>query len=166
MKSTMKPLLLEQFTVCYNENGWFVALENALEGLSAEDALWKKGELDHSIWELVVHLRYWNERWLQRFFGGIVEDSKKTIDATFRGENGGAEEWEKLKNELFQVFAEWKIALETADETKFGEQISDDYEEPWSVPIAHQNIHNAYHIGQIVVIRKIQGSWNAKRGVS
>ncbi|CAN5398056.1 DinB family protein [soil metagenome] len=162
----MKEILLEQFTVTFDENGWFVALKNALDGLSVEDALWKEGELDHSIWELVVHLRYWNERWLRRFSGGEVGESKETIDATFRGESGGAEEWEKLKDELFQVFADWKRAIETVDEAKFSEQVSDDYDEPWSVPIAHQNIHNAYHIGQIVVIRKIQGSWNAKQGVS
>lgn len=163
---TIKKILLEQFTVTYEENGWFVALKNALEGLSVEEALWKEGELDHSIWELVVHLRYWNERWLRRFFGGEVGESKETIDATFRGESGGAEEWKKLKDELFKVFADWKRAIETADEAKFGELVSAEYDEPWSVPIAHQNIHNAYHIGQIVVIRKIQGSWNAERGVS
>lgn len=62
-----KEILLEQFTACYEENGWFATLENALHGLSAEDALWKKGGVDHSIWELVEHLRYQNERWLKRF---------------------------------------------------------------------------------------------------
>lgn len=163
---TAKQILLEQFTACYDENGWFVALENALDGLSAEDALWKEGGLDHSIRELVEHLRYWNGRWLKRFFGSAVEDSKETIDATFRVANGGEIEWENLKGELFQIFAEWKRALETADEAKFGDQVSAEYKEPWSVPIAHQNIHNAYHIGQIVIVRKLQGSWNAKQGVS
>ena len=166
MYMTKKEILLEQFNSCYDENGWFVALKNALDGLNVKDALWKDGKLDHSIWELAVHLRYWNERWLKRFFGGEVEESKETIDATFRSESGGAEEWEKLKNELFQVFAEWKRAIETADEAKFDEQVSADYENSWSVPLAHQNIHNAYHIGQIVAIRKMQGSWNSKRGVA
>lgn len=166
MDMTKKEILLEQFNSCYDENGWFVALKNALDGLNVKEALWKEGELDHSIWELAVHLRYWNGRWLQKFSGGTVEESKESVDATFRSETGGAEEWENLKNELFQVFADWKHAIETADEAKFDEQATADYEEPWSVPIAHQNIHNAYHIGQIVVIRKIQGSWNPTRGVA
>jgi uncharacterized damage-inducible protein DinB len=163
---TTKELLLEQFKTCYDENGWFVALKNALDGLSAEAALWKDGGLDHSIWELAAHLLYWNKRWVQRFLGGAVEASKETIDATFRGESGGAAEWENLKSELFRVFDEWKQALETADEEKFGEQVSANYHEPWSVPLALQNTHNAYHIGQIVVIRKFQKNWNASKGVS
>jgi uncharacterized damage-inducible protein DinB len=163
---TTKELLLEQFNSCYYENGWFVALENALAGLTAEQALWKEGELDHSIWELVIHLHYWNNRWLNRFSGGEVAASKETIDETFRGAGADEEAWESAKNELFQVFADWKHILETIDEAKLREEVSAEYDSPWSAPLAHQNIHNAYHIGQIVVIRKIQGSWNSAKGVS
>ena len=36
---TTKVLLLEHFTVAYDENGWFVALENALHNLTAEQAV-------------------------------------------------------------------------------------------------------------------------------
>jgi len=36
----------------------------------------------------------------------------------------------------------------------------------WSLLISHVNIHNAHHGGQIVVIRKLQGSWDAGKGVS
>lgn len=162
---TTKEILLEQFTVSYEENGWFVALKNALDGLSADEALWKEGGLDHSIWELVEHLRYWNERWLKRFRGETVGESKETIDATFRGESGGEAEWENLKRELFRVLDEWKKMLAAADEAKFGEQVSANYKEPWALPIAHQNIHNAYHVGQIVAVRKFRGSWNAAKGV-
>ena len=35
---TTKETLLEQFTACYDENGWFVALKNALENLTADEA--------------------------------------------------------------------------------------------------------------------------------
>jgi hypothetical protein len=134
--------------------------------LSVGKALWKEGNLDHSIWEIVIHLHYWNRRWIQRYFEGVVEDSKETIDATFRGSGAGEEEWQTIKTDLLQVFSEWKHALETIDETKLNEKVSDEYEAPWSVPIANMNIHNAYHIGQIVLIRKLQGSWNSNQGVS
>ena len=36
-----KEILLEQFTACYDENGWFVALKNALHNLTVEQASWK-----------------------------------------------------------------------------------------------------------------------------
>jgi len=31
--------------------------------------------------------------------------------------------------------------------------------------IAHIGTHNAYHIGQIIYIRREQGSWNPEKGV-
>jgi len=33
---TAKGMLLEQFNACYDEHGWFVALKNAVENLTAE----------------------------------------------------------------------------------------------------------------------------------
>lgn len=33
---TTKELLLKQFTACYEENGWFVALKNVVKDLTAE----------------------------------------------------------------------------------------------------------------------------------
>jgi len=35
---TTKETLLEQFTACYDENGWFIALKNAVKDLTAEQA--------------------------------------------------------------------------------------------------------------------------------
>ena len=36
---TMKETLLEQFTACYDENGWFVPLKNAVKNLMAGQAI-------------------------------------------------------------------------------------------------------------------------------
>ena len=47
---TPKEILLEQLSVSYDENGWFVALKNALRNLSAEQAASKPETLDNSIW--------------------------------------------------------------------------------------------------------------------
>ena len=66
---TTKETLLEQFTACYDENGWFVALKNAVKNLTAEQAIWKTENLDNSIWEIVHHLNFYNEAYLKRFKG-------------------------------------------------------------------------------------------------
>ena len=31
--------------------------------------------------------------------------------------------------------------------------------------VAHIGAHNAYHLGQIIYVRKLQGSWNPDKGV-
>ena len=59
-----KETLLEQFTACYDENGWFVALKNAVKNLTAEQANWKTENLDNSIWQIVHHLNFYNEAYL------------------------------------------------------------------------------------------------------
>jgi uncharacterized damage-inducible protein DinB len=50
----------------------------------------------------------------------------------------------------------WENAIEAADDAKL---------EKWYVTISHISTHNAYHTGQIVFIRKLQGSWNPAKGV-
>lgn len=47
-------------------------------------------------------------------------------------------------------------AVESADETKLKNEAS---------RIAHVGAHNAYHLGQIIYVRKEQGSWDPSKGV-
>jgi hypothetical protein len=51
---------------------------------------------------------------------------------------------------------EWEKAVEAADDKKL---------EEWASTVAHVGTHNAYHIAQIVFVRKEQGSWNPGKGV-
>ena len=46
--------------------------------------------------------------------------------------------------------------VETVDEQKL---------QTWAPEIARIGTHNAYHVGQIVFVRKLQGSWNPDKGV-
>lgn len=166
---TAKQILLDQFTACYDENGWFVALKNALQDLTAEQANWKPAGVEHSARETVNHLIFWNERWLRRFRNEQINDAPETAETFLAGEEGQdftETDWANLVRKLYEVFDAWKVILETIDKAKLNEQVSEKYAAPWRSPLASMNIHNAYHIGQIVIVRKLQGSWNAKQGVS
>lgn len=163
----LKEILLEQFNAGYDENGWFVALKNALAGVIVEQALWKAGGFDHSVWEAAYHLTFWNERWRKRFINEPLEKGPIVIAETFQApENPTEADWQAAVAKLYDVMDFWKDTLENISEEKLAELVSEKYGEPWSVPLAHMNIHNAYHTGQIVVIRKLQGSWDASKGVS
>jgi hypothetical protein len=35
----------------------------------------------------------------------------------------------------------------------------------WAPTVANISTHNAYHIGEIVMVRKEQGAWDASKGV-
>jgi uncharacterized damage-inducible protein DinB len=164
---TTKELLLEQFTACYDENGWFVALKNALLNLTAEQAIWKPENADNSIWETLSHLNYYNEAYLKRFKGIDYTYDVSNNDETFSSaENASEEAWGAEVERFVSVMSEWRKLLEAADETKFDEAVSAENQSLWSSLVSHINTHNAHHGGQIVLLRKLQGSWDAAKGVS
>ena len=164
---TTKEMLLDQFTACYDENGWFVALKNALCNLTAAQAGWKPEKADNSIWEITAHLNFYNERWLKRFRGAEIGKSSLENSATFaRAENADDEAWRREVERFNAIMSEWRNALETADEGKFGQTVSQENQASWAEIVGLINTHNAHHGGQIVILRKLQGSWDASKGVS
>lgn len=157
-----KTILLSQMAANHNEPNWFVPIERALDGLTNQQAKEKSGD-SNSIWEIVNHLIFWNERYLQRFQGNSPTQSIESNDETFQNEN--SENWEAAKNQLFSVLANWTTAVKEADEQIFERSAHEDRHDPWYSVLANINIHNAYHIGQIVEIRKSQGNWDSEKGV-
>lgn len=164
---TTKEFLLEQFTVCYDENGWFVALKNALRNLTAQQSSWKTENLDNSIWEILAHLNFYNERYLKRFKGEQLPPSSIENSETFAGADELSETaWQAEVERFDKIMSEWRNLLEAAEEDKLAQAVSAENESLWREVISNINTHNAHHGGQIVVIRKLQGSWDASKGVS
>lgn len=156
-----KTILLRQMAANHNEPNWFVPVDRALD-VTADQAKEKSGD-SNSIWEIVNHLLFWNERYLHRFQGKPVARKIESNDETFRNEN--RENWEAAKNQLFSVLTDWTTVVKEADEETFQRSAHEDRDDPWYSVLANINIHNAYHIGQIVEIRKSQGNWNSEKGV-
>jgi hypothetical protein len=64
--------------------------------------------------------------------------------------------WDAAVRRLNDVLTGLVRVVESADD----EQIAS-----WSSTIANISTHNAYHTGQILYIRKLQGSWDPEEGV-
>ncbi|MFE4895288.1 DinB family protein [Peribacillus butanolivorans] len=163
----LKAVLLEQMGACYEQKNWIVPLNIAIDGLSAEQASWKTGD-SNSIWQIVNHLIFWNERYLNRFKGLPLSQEEVNNNATFDSTNSNEtnEEWKSVVLQLLRVMSDWADAIKDCDEEKFHSAAYKESDAPWSSVIANINIHNAYHIGQIVEIRKAQGVWESKNGVN
>ncbi|MCK6255406.1 DinB family protein [Fictibacillus sp. WQ 8-8] len=158
-----KELLLNQLDAFQN-NHWFVSLENSLVGLTDEQAAWKETQESNSIREIVNHLIYWNQRYLDRFTGASPSTAKAENDQTFEDMNGEWD-WKKTVDRLKEVMAQWRNAIEESEEERFDEGAYEDRHEEWGSVIANLTIHTAYHTGQILYARKKQGSWNVENGV-
>jgi uncharacterized damage-inducible protein DinB len=160
---TAKAILAEQFTACLDKDEWFVSLKTVLDGVTSEQAAWKPEGVDNSIWETVNHIIFWNERWLQRYRGELNKPQDVENKGTFKSPET---DWQATLAKLDSVMKEWRGNLESIDEKKLDEAVNAEYEAPWRSPLGNQNIHNAYHIGQILLLRKLQGSWDPQKGVS
>jgi len=150
----LKGVLLEQLRTTHNEKDWFVPANVAVEGLTAEQASWKDASGNHSVGQLANHLIFWNLQSLAKFKGEQPEKFSGNNDETFN--NFDTKKWNETVQQLDRVMTEWEKAVESADQKKL---------EAWASTIAHIGAHNAYHIGQIVYVRKEQGTWNPEKGV-
>jgi uncharacterized damage-inducible protein DinB len=152
--TTLRGVLLEQLRTTHNEEDWFVPANIAVEGLTAEQAKWTPGDGNHSIGQLTNHLVFWNKQELAKFKGETPEKFSGNNDETFN--NFDSKQWDATVKELDTVLTGWEKAVEAADDAKVAASAS---------LIAHVGAHNAYHIGQIIYVRKLQGVWNPSKGV-
>lgn len=152
--TTLRGVLLEQLRTTHNEEDWFVPTSIAVQGLTVEQAKWTPGNGSHSVGQLAYHLWFWDTRALARFKGEKAAAFNGNNDETFTDFN--AAQWDDLQKKLDQVLTEWEKAVEAADDQKLAANAS---------LIAHVAAHNAYHVGQIIYVRKLQGVWDANKGV-
>ncbi len=80
---TSKEMLLAQIAACRDTNGWFVSMASALAGLDAAGAARSAGTSSHSVWEILYHVIFWNERWLKRLEGKPLEPGPSNNDESF-----------------------------------------------------------------------------------
>jgi uncharacterized damage-inducible protein DinB len=152
---TLKSVLLAQLKTTHDVQDWFVPAIKSLDGLTVEQANWKPGADDHSIAQLVHHLTFWNTRQLARFKGEPPGPYSGHNEETFEP-GGDPSNWSSAVRQLDDVMTAWETAVEKADDAKL---------QSWYSTIAHISTHNAYHTGQILYVRKLQGSWDPAKGV-
>lgn len=151
---TLKGILLEQLHTTHDKEDWYVPIKIAVDGLTPEQAKWTDGKGNHSVGQLVNHLAFWDARALQEFKGEKPGAFSGNNDETFNAFD--SKTWAATVERLDSVMRAWEKAVEDADDTKIKAAAS---------RIAHVGAHNAYHLGQIIYIRKLQGSWNPANGV-
>ena len=151
---SLRDVLLEQFRDTWITQDWFVPVMKSLDGVTAKQAAWRPADSSHSIGELAYHLWYWNKESLDKFYGRKPAAYSGNNNETFT--SFSEDDWAKIVSQLNDVMKEWETAIKTADEAKL---------RAWASTLDHVNTHTAYHTGQIMYIRKLQGIWDSNKGV-
>ena len=153
---TLKAILLDQLHNSHDVQDWFVPASKAVAGMTFEQAIAKPpGKDNHSVAQLVNHLTFWNKRNLTGFKGEKPGAFSGNNEETFTPPKD-QKSWEAAVAEMDAVMKEWEKAVEGADDAKLAK---------WWPRICKIGQHNAYHTGQILYVRKLQGSWDPEKGV-
>jgi uncharacterized damage-inducible protein DinB len=165
-KTDVKALLSEQFALAHTRKQWFADLNSAVKGLTVKEAMWKPAKDDHSVWQIVSHLYYWNHRFLTFFkdrhpgeWKGNNEDTFLiTAKPTPQGLKGDLKKLDALSKDFEKQILKCKPA-------KLSKPLSKAFASPWYSILMNLSAHTAYHTGQIVMLRKMHKSWNKENGV-
>jgi hypothetical protein len=134
------------FEYCHLHDDWVSPAHEEIDGLSAEEALWKPVGGETCIWEIVLHVANWNESIVERIETGENRPRKE-----------GA--WPPLPDLCDEVawlgakkrFYESIEAIDHLLETTTIEKIE---QSPYGLPdLLCRFTHLGYHLGQIVKIR-------------
>jgi uncharacterized damage-inducible protein DinB len=151
---TLRSILLDQLHSTHDKSDWFVCANVAVANLTPEQANWTDGKGNHSVGQLTYHLVFWNSRSLATFQGHPRPNFKGENTETF--DKFDAKQWNDTVHQLDEVMTGIEKAVESATDAQLAE---------WAPTIANIATHNAYHTGEIVMVRKEQGVWDASKGV-
>lgn len=153
-------LLLEQLEIHTQLNEWFVSMDVALKGITSAEAAWRLNE-SNTIWQIVNHLIFCNDDVILRLQGTVNPKQVKNNDDTF-GEPGSPEDeigWEQTLAEFHEVMQRMRDVIARMDDGALDLPYRENSVSTRRL-LSNIMMHDTYHIGQIVLLRKLQSSWN------
>ncbi|KIL38237.1 hypothetical protein SD70_27825 [Gordoniibacillus kamchatkensis] len=151
-------MLRRNLQITFDQEDWFVPLRTAVEGVTAEQANWRPaGEKANTIAEIVAHLNFYKSRLLQRLRGEEPNYDGLSNDDTFKPDEAG---WQAAVAEMNRIHAELEETIGKLDDEALDRPLP---KQALGLTLNSILLHDAHHGGQIVYIRKLQGSWPAAR---
>ncbi|MBC7889306.1 MAG: DinB family protein [Ferruginibacter sp.] len=140
------------FEDIYNADPWIdVTLLATLENISAEIASKKITPRWNSVWEILIHIIKWRENVLQRVQGIVIDSPADNYFTVVSDQSEKA--WQHTLQDLKNSQQKWIAFLEKMEEEDF------DKIYPANGGSYYKHIHgiiqhDAYHLGQIVMLVK------------
>ena len=97
---------------------------------------------------------FWTRRDLQSLRGETPAKFNGNNDQTFT--NFDPKQWGDTVRQLDQTLTDIEKLVTSASDEQF---------QKWAPTVGAISAHNAYHIGEIVMVRKEQGAWDPSKGV-
>ena len=150
MKETDR--IREQLERAFSGGAWHgPGVLEILENVTASQAAAKPIVGAHSIWELVLHIKAWEDACRRRLSGDRAElpdeEDWPQVNET------SDEAWEKTLAGLRENHQKFSDAIATVDESRLDEPILDGMKTVYAT--LHGAVqHDLYHAGQIAILKK------------
>ncbi|MEL3974426.1 DinB family protein [Rossellomorea oryzaecorticis] len=153
-------MFIDQLDMHFHENDWFASMDQALHGCTTAEAAWTSSGNSNSVWQIVNHLIFWNEDVIHRIKGTENPLKAEDNEETF-GNPGDPEDemgWVQTVERLNEVMNTLKTVIADLDDEKLKAPYAADR---YSIErlLSQIMLHDTYHLGQIVLLRKLQSSW-------
>ena len=128
----------------WSKSMWWPAFKTSFENLSPEQAAWKPDSRRHSIWQNLNHICYWREVVVKRLTDTTPPPDGEVEKRNFEeprqiSERAWRESLDRLQRS--QNIVREALLCGKLDEERF----------KFMVP------HDAYHVGQVMYLRALQG---------
>ena len=135
-------------------------LRSALRGVRVEEAVWRPAPGRHNIWEIAVHAAYWKYTVARRLTGSKKHEfpeKGRNWFARSKAKSAGDEAEKRWKNDLAllaKTHRELCNAIKGLNESELMRSTRGSRQTALR-NIAGIAMHDAYHAGQIQVLRKL-----------
>lgn len=148
-------LMLAHYDQVLNGDPWYGdPMWRVLDGITAKAAAARPLPQAHTIWEIVMHMIFWEGVVIKRLHGqraGLVEELNFPTMPEATEEN-----WRKTLEELRASNRNFREALKKLDPAKLTE-LTVARKRTYAEEAQGIIEHHVYHIGQIGMLRKAQG---------
>jgi uncharacterized damage-inducible protein DinB len=156
------PFLAEQVRLAHAGPAWHgLALAENLDGLNAEQAASRPVPDAHSVWEIVLHMTAWVNEVARRLAGG---EPAAPAEGDWPVVGRVSEEaWSRSRVALGQAHAALAAAAERLPEARWSERVGVERDAPLGTGVSYAAMvagllqHDAYHSGQVGLLRKALG---------
>ncbi len=148
MLSGPPPRALERLL---DESSAFVPPSRAFNDLSAEVACCRVEGAPHTIAEIVAHMRFW-----QKYTLALARGEQPSVPqhASEGWPSADADGWDALRRGFLDGLTETKRLARAADLSRLVRGT-----DTLGYELTLHVIHNAVHIGQIILLRRMLGAW-------
>jgi uncharacterized damage-inducible protein DinB len=142
----------------WDKESWFLPLAPALEGITAKEAAWQPPVGGNSIWQTLNHINFFNGLMIGRIKGTEGPYSSMKNSDTFGqpGDPDDVEGWNQTLETTHRIASDLKDTLQSLSDEDLAKN-------DLGAKLTAWVMHDSYHTGQIVLLRKMQASWPAIR---